>query len=644
MRITRLRIRNYRCIREATLDCGAFTAMLGANGVGKSTFLRAVEAFYSPSPRIVVDDFYGADPSLELVIELTYDGLAAEAKVLFAKYMQGETLTLERAFRVDGTGKIVSRLHGAALRNTDFQPVRAALELKDRGKTAKIAYESLRQFSTYAELPDWTTIGGVAEALGQWEGNNPESCVRERDDGQFFGFTEVAQGYLGRFTRLLYIPAVREASSDASETRGSVLSSLMDLVVRTALTNKAAYTRLQARTQALFARLMLPEKLPELANLGSTLESTLKLYVPDAGVSLSWLPTPPIELPIPTANVRLREGDYDTAVERTGHGLQRAFIMAILQQLTRVKNTAAGDALEVLPSLVLAIEEPELYQHPSRQRHLARTLVRLATNGIPGVTDSTQIMCSTHSPLFVSVDRIEDVRLLRRSANADGRPKSTTIVRTTMERLARVIWEADGSKAPEYTAATLSPRLRTVMTPWVNEGFFADVAVLVEGEDDRAALLGTAQILGLEIDGGGFAILPCGGKTCLDRPYAIFRELGIPTYVVWDSDFGTKDAKADDNHRLLRLVGEPVSDWPSKVEKGFACFETDLEATMRAEIGPEFYDAALTQCQSDFGIPKRKHAQKNPAVVARLIADAKGAGKSSATLEAIVKGIGALRA
>ena len=46
------------------------------------------------------------------------------------------------------------------------------------------------------------------------------------------------------------------------------------------------------------------------------------------------------------------------------------------------------------------------------------------------------------------------------------------------------------------------------MTPWLNEGFFADVVVLVEGEDDRAALLGTAYVLGVDFDAMGFAVLP----------------------------------------------------------------------------------------------------------------------------------------
>lgn len=85
-----------------------------------------------------------------------------------------------------------------------------------------------------------------------------------------------------------------------------------------------------------------------------------------------------------------------------------------------------------------------------------------------------------------------------------------------------------------YTPATLSARLQAVMTPWMNEGFFADVVVLVEGEDDRAAVLGVAKAMGHDLEGNGFSIIPCGGKSNIDRPYTIFRQLNIPVYAVWD--------------------------------------------------------------------------------------------------------------
>ena len=50
------------------------------------------------------------------------------------------------------------------------------------------------------------------------------------------------------------------------------------------------------------------------------------------------------------------------------------------------------------------------------------------------------------------------------------------------------------------------------MTPMVNEGFFADVAVLVEGEGDRAALLEAAQAMGCSLDAQGIAVIHATAK------------------------------------------------------------------------------------------------------------------------------------
>ena len=56
-----------------------------------------------------------------------------------------------------------------------------------------------------------------------------------RDDGKFFGFAGVSQGYLGYFTKFIKVPAVRDAAEDAAEGRGSCITEIMDLVVRSSL-------------------------------------------------------------------------------------------------------------------------------------------------------------------------------------------------------------------------------------------------------------------------------------------------------------------------------------------------------------------------------------------------------------------------
>src|SRR3546814_2546034 len=65
---------------------------------------------------------------------------------------------------------------------------------------------------------------------------------------------------------------------------------------------------------------------------------------------------------------------------------------------------------------------------------------------------------------------------------------------------------------------------------------FANGVILGEGRSDKAALTATARMLVVSFEAAGIAILSAEGKANLDRPYVIFRELGIPTFILWDCD------------------------------------------------------------------------------------------------------------
>ncbi|MCY3992086.1 MAG: ATP-dependent endonuclease [Caldilineaceae bacterium] len=143
--------------------------------------------------------------------------------------------------------------------------------------------------------------------------------------------------------------------------------------------------------------------------------------------------------------------------------------------------------------------------------------------------------------------------------------------------MARELGQAMGRKGKLFTADTLEPRLRSMMTPWMGEGFFADVVVLVEGEDDRAAILSFAKSKKCDFDGMGIAVIPCFGKSSIDRPLVIFRQLGISVYVVWDGDRGGNNSELEVNKRLLRLLRKPEQDWPHFVSESSACFKVNLE-------------------------------------------------------------------
>ncbi len=653
MQIKTVHVKNFRSILDESLPCDSLTALVGRNGSGKSSFLRALEFFYSPSAAVTVEDFYAQDVSNNIEIAVTYSDLDAQEIDRFSAYMEDDGLTVVRVFSDPQAGKS-GTYHGTRLQNPDFVAVRnAGAATAIRGK-----YAEIRASDKYDSLPSASSAAAVRRALDEWESQNPEHSISMRDDGQFFGFTQVGQGYLGRHTKFIYIPAVRDALEDATERRGSSVTEIMDLVVRNALANRKDVTDFRQRTLDQYKDIMNPQNLTELNDLAVNLSETLQSFVPDASVLLQWSELADISIPMPQAEVKLTEDEYESRVERTGHGLQRAFIITMLQHLDAVRNVGAtiqedsddlgstertSGAAGHLPNLVLAIEEPELYQHPSRQRHLASVLLNLATGEIPGVADKTQVIYATHSPLFVGLDRFDQVRVLHKVTQENGNPKATQLMKADMAAVAHELWEASDRNSGQFTPETLRPRLQALMTPWMGEGFFSDVVVLVEGEDDRSAILGFAKSKDIDFDALGITVIPCFGKPNIDRPLVILRQLGVSVYVVWDGDFGDTGAKPEDNRYLLKLVGEPEEDWPHFVKASSACFKTNLEKTLEDEIGKESFGKLLSEAQQKLGIAKKKHALKNPAIIENVVARASLCGNSSTSLEGIVENVVALK-
>lgn len=660
MIIKSLRVRNFRCIKDETLPCDRLTAIVGPNGSGKSTFLRSLELFYTPVARYAEEDFFGGDTAQPIRVTVTYANLTAKERILFDKYLQGNDLTVEKVMILPCV-KASQKYHGTSLRNPEFADFRAASSATDR----KQCYNVLRGKAKYALLPVWSRQEEAVKNLSEWEADNAAECTREVDDGQFFGFTEVGQAHLERYTYFLLIPAVRDAIGDAAEGRGAVLSQLMDLVVRSVLLQRQELVQLRQDVQQRYEQIVDPANLPELQLLADELSTTLKGYAPGAQVDLSWIRGEGISINLPQAMIRLVEDGYASSVHRTGHGLQRSFILTMLQhlasaqyrasqsQLTEAGTRPGAGAVIQLPNLILAIEEPELYLHPNRQRHLSRILYEMASGAIPGVAEMTQVLYTTHSPLFVGIERFDQIRRLRKTQTDTGVPKETKVSHATLDVVAGVVGEADGQPAGTYTGEALRPRLQALMTPWMNEGFFADVVVLVEGEEDRAAIHGVAGNLTvangqtIDLESLGISVIPCIGKNNLDRPTAIFQAFGIPVYTIWDSDCGTGNEHDQNNskrtnHRLLRLCGVQTEDWPEIVSARHSCFKEKLEKTLRNEIGENPFNRLVQKWAEMFDYD-RADAIKSPQVMRAVVLDAQNEGLVSPTLVAIVRAIMALK-
>ena len=190
MRIKSMRVENFRSVRGATLGLDGLTALVGASGACKTTFLHALlvlQGRLKPD----MEDFYNCDTARDIEIAVTFTGLSGKAEEKFAKYLRNGELEAVRVCR-HNSGAVESSLHGRAPRNPAFDAVRKAQLARD----ALAEYGRLRGGPEYSALPKCTARAAAENALDRWEDDNPGKYERSIDNGRFFGFKEAAKWYL----------------------------------------------------------------------------------------------------------------------------------------------------------------------------------------------------------------------------------------------------------------------------------------------------------------------------------------------------------------------------------------------------------------------------------------------------------------
>jgi len=635
MIIKTVQVSNFRCIRDAMLNLDPLTVLIGPNGSGKSCLLKAIDMFYTPSARYDETDFY--DNSKDITITLSFGDLRSDEKEFFKKYVEGNSLTVEKVMSWP-TSKTSQKYHGMSLRNPNFEAFRKA-----KGQALRDEYQKLLE--TYADLPAYSNKDDAETALSQWEANNLQQCSRVRDDGQFWGFKEVGEAHLEKYTRFIPIPAVKDATEDAVEGKSSATSEIIDLVIRNELAQKKEFVEFQQETVNRYRGV-----LPDLGDLSNRLTEAIQGFVPESKINLKWTDVEDLALPSPRAETKLLEDGYFSPVDKTGHGLQRAYILTMLQQLSLTQAATTGpissDAIvektAAAPCLIISVEEPELYQHPDRQRHFSKALLQLSVRKLAGVAERIQVIYSTHSPLFVDLDRFEQLRIFRKVPGSEGKPRHATVTCTTLEDIARNAEAIRGKSEGTYSKESLKPHLQVLLTPWFNEGFFSRLVVLVEGVTDRGAVLGVASSLGHDLESRGVSVIPYNSKSSLLYALLIFHSLGIPVYGIWDGDSNLQgdSNNAKCNRTLLRSFNESEEDCPETVTDRFAVFKTDLLETFRAEVGSQLFDRLLQEYLRRLELRDVKKLMGNPSIVRDFYGEiGKSGGSSSKTMENIVSNI-----
>lgn len=615
MKIKNIDIENFRAIEKAIIDCVGYNSFVGPNGSGKSTVLDALNIFFGERNLFKEDDFHKSDVGKIISIKITFNELNDAAKETFKHYVRNDELVITSIISCDENGKFSKRVHGERLVFSAFQ----SFFEKTTAAEAKAVFDELR--IEYPKLKNATTKDGRANSLQAYEETlSDEEKSLEPSGDEFFGATKGIDR-IRKHVHWVYIPAVKDASGESEEGKTSYLGKLIQHTVKSGMDYEEKLKKIRDDAFGAYEELLDSEQ-EHLEALRARLSERLQYNVTsDADLGLVWRKDEKsVSVDEPVAKVSLKDKGFSGEVDSFGHGLQRSFLIVILQELV------SSDA-ENSPTLILGCEEPELYQHPPQAKHLASILMEMSSG-------DTQIFCSTHSPYFIDVEHYDGIKMFRN----DG---SGALI--TSSKFAEILEEYNAAfNKPLQNDAQIKTKLSLQMLPKYNELFFSDKVVLVEGISDQACLEAFLRLSGRkqEFQRSGSSIIVCEGKSSLVMMLIIAKKFRIPFHVVFDCDSDcdeqNKNEHLRDNNALLSISGHDViQNFPmdNLTYPNLTAWLNAIEGMLHNELGDD-KDGVLETARNATG--QLKSCTKYPLFVAHVMSEGWSKGKTFPLLNDLV--------
>jgi len=656
MKIKEISIKNFRGIEDLTLKLTNFTVLIGKNGVGKSSVLHALDFFKEQSYKLKNEDYFNKDLERQIEVSITFYDLSKEEKEEFIKYIQEDELKVIKIATAEPEGnnpQKSQRYHGLRREHLPFKEIR---DLYSSSKTnMKKKYKELIQQEKYNDLPK---IGNKSADLidsyfNDWEGQHGDELELVMDSGQFFGWTGVGLGKLSKYMEFFFISAVHEYSEEEKSEGSSYLNELLNLTIRKTYKEPLKLVEFKEKAQGDYKNLISGEIESSTTTLSDELTKRLDYFAPDCKIFINYQPGD-IKFTKTRYGTELEEFGFRGPISYLGHGVQRSFFFTILQYLgeqrlleTIETSISNGDNLEstdeVKYLILLIVEEPELYQHPNRIKLIKEVFQNLALEKEKS-SFQFQIICSSHSPHLIDIQNANNIRLLRKKReNSKFNVSVNEVDLNIIAQKLREYWEYAEEK--KFDEVTLTSRLIPIMTTEVSEGFFADKIVLVEGLEDKAVLQALDhQLNEKSFDKKGTIIIPTLGKRNLDRLALIFKELGIPTFIMFDTDSDKKDKKELENHKkcnivLRKIMGNDKIEGPfdQLIKANWAALNPNLTSIIKNSIEEDYYKQEMSKLRDLYGFPSIKGCKKNYKVMEDFITICYKDGKKIPILEQIIK-------
>jgi putative ATP-dependent endonuclease of the OLD family len=597
MKIQSVRIKNFRTLKDVTIPFDSVTTFIGPNGAGKSTVLRALDWYFNGKPGSLTekDCSFGVTTD-NIEVQVAFSHLSDKDREALGKYAPDGVATFTAWKRRSPDGSEVLSANAKGL--PEFNAIKAV----SGATTKKDQYATLRTSRPDLNLPAANTGAAVDQAMTAWESSHTDQLVDAPETLQtnFFGFN--SGGKMSGLFDFVLVTADLRASEESIDGKSSIIGRILERSVDRAAADEAI-AEIVEESRAKQQKVYEEKFKAQLDAMTKQLNEVVASYSPGRAVTVS---PAEVELKAPrtTFDVSVLDGTTKTAVERQGHGFQRTLLISALQLLAQSGTASAAGVI------CLAIEEPELFQHPIQAQTFAKVLRSLAEDAGKRI----QVTYATHSPYFLEARHFDQVRRLTRST--DETPVVTVHFATVAEVKAKLNGVSSADKVDRQLDAIVANELAVAL--------FAHRALLVEGTTESSVLYGVGDKTSLgSLEAAGVSIVPVGGKTSIPLAHAILTSIGIPVYALFDADGGfearatangktqkkideERDGHVKANRALLKYFCRPEVDFPPAiVANEFAIFEDQLEAFLSANWPA--WDTACNDVEAAAGVNLKKN-------------------------------------
>lgn len=532
MKITKIKIHNFRSIVDAEIEVYDFLVLVGANNAGKSNVVNAIRCFYEDTKWTDNDFPKKGTTDQDSWVEISFKLSEDEWNNLADKYKDGvqeKSIILKRYFK---------------------------------GKKVKA-----KQSNIYA------IVNGNEEA------------------DLFYGAKNIGTAKCGS---VVYIPALTTPSEQMKTTGPSPLRNMLNFMLKKVVSKSPAYSQLGQAFDALNTEARLDDGF--LTEISQPINSALSQWNVKIDLSVNPISPEEISKSlVKYAFVDLMLGDTAFDLDRFGHGFQRSLIYELIRIAPSFQDEKEVKKKEFNPDFTLLLfEEPEAFLHPAQQENMAYHLRRLGNESEQQVIISSHspVFVSKSSDELCQICRIQKNEGVSRiyqltQSGVDDLIKEggdfLSVIKAYVnnpgigqERKNRAQQLIDNALEDEI--ASQHERFRFQL--WLDSDrasmFFADKVILVEGATEKALFNYLLANDWHDLAKERVLVVDALGKYNFHRFLSLFKTYGIYHGVMFDND-DEKNEHAAINQLIRDRKNEFTLADPFEFNK---CLEKHLDLTL----------------------------------------------------------------